>query len=141
MADWDDVRRLATGLPGVTEITQGRSGAANQKWVIKDKLVAWERPLRKADLAALGEAAPQAPILAAWVPDRGAKESLVADSSGAYFTTPHFDGWDIVLVVLDRIPLDELEELIIESWLRQAPRKLASQYLKDLGQTTEPAED
>lgn len=133
MADWDDVRRLAAELSDVTEVTPGRSRGRHLKWVIKDKLIAWERPLRKSDLEALGDDAPQPPILAAWVPDRVDKEALVSDPSGVYFTTPHFDGWDIVLVALERIPLEELEELLIDSWLRQAPKRLVKQYLEQLG--------
>jgi hypothetical protein len=135
MADWDDVRRVTEGLPEVTELTPGRSGGRHLKWVIKDKLVAWERPLRRADLEALGADAPQPPILAAWVPDLVDKEALISDSSGVYFTTPHFDGWDIVLVALERIPIEELEELIIDSWLRQAPKRLAKEYLESRGLT------
>ncbi|MCI0426218.1 MAG: MmcQ/YjbR family DNA-binding protein [Actinobacteria bacterium] len=134
MADWDDVRRIVEALPEVREM--GGSGGRHLKWVIKDKLVVWERPLRRADLAALGDRAPTGNILAAWVPDRVDKEALVSDPSDIYFTTPHFDGWDIVLVVLDRIPVDELEELIVDSWLRQAPKRVAKTYLESHGLET-----
>ena len=133
MADWDDVRRIAAGLPQVKEIGPGEGGARHVKWVIKDKLVVWERPLRKADLAFLGDAAPTGTIMAAWVPDRVDKEALLSDSSNVYLSTPHFDGWDIVLVKLEEIPLDELEELLVDSWLRQAPKRLAKEYLENLG--------
>jgi hypothetical protein len=133
VADWDDVRRIAANLPQVREIGPGEAGGRHVKWVIRDKLVVWERPLRKADLVFLGDAAPHHPILAAWVPDRVDKEALVGDPSGVYFTTPHFDGWDIVMVALEHIPLDELEELIIDSWLRQAPKRVAKEYLETLG--------
>ena len=89
----------------------------------------WERPLRRADLEALGDDAPDGPILGARVEHLGAKEALLADDSGVYFTTPHFDGYPAVLVRLDRIGLEELEELIVEAWLSRAPKRLAQTYL------------
>jgi hypothetical protein len=59
----------------------------------------------------------------------GAKEALLADDPAVYFTTPHFDGYPAVLVRLDRIPVDELEELIVEAWLARAPKRLAKEYI------------
>jgi hypothetical protein len=117
VATWDDVRRVATSLPETTE----RGGATTQ-WRVNDKLFVWERPLRPADLAALGDAAPTGEILGARVPDLGAKQALV-DAGGAYFTTPHFDGYPAVLVRLDDIDPAELEELIVEAWLCRAPKR------------------
>ena len=60
---------------------------------------------------------PAGPILGARVEHLSAKEALLADDPDVYFTTPHFDGYAAVLVRLDRIALDELEELIVEAWL------------------------
>jgi hypothetical protein len=54
---------------------------------------------------------------------------LVADPSGVYFTTPHFDGYPAILVVLDRIAVADLEEVTTEAWLARAPAKLARAYL------------
>jgi hypothetical protein len=126
MATWDDVRRLALALPQTVE-ESSREGLFG--WGVKGKTFAWERPLRRADLQALGDAAPQGPILAARVPDLGAKEALLADDDDAYFTTPHFDGYPAILVRLDRMPLPDLEELLVEAWLTRAPKRLATEYL------------
>jgi hypothetical protein len=57
-----------------------------------------------------------------------AKEALLADPSGVYLTTSHFDGHAIVLVALDDVPPDELRELVIEAWLCRAPPALARAY-------------
>ena len=81
-------------------------------------------------LRALGDAAPDGPILGARVEHVGAKDALIADDPSVYFTTPHFDGYAAVLVRLDEIALDELEELIMEAWLCQAPKRLAREYLE-----------
>ena len=126
MATWDDVRRLALALPQTVE-GSGREGMLS--WSVKDKTFAWERPLRRGDLEALGDAAPKGPVLAARVPDLGAKEALVADDGGVYFITPHFNGYPAILVRLDRIAVPELEELLVEAWLARAPRRLAAEYL------------
>lgn len=125
MVSWDDVRRIALALPETTERPSHDGVAA---WRVKDKLFAWERPLRKPDYEALGDAAPDGPILGARVPDIGAKEELLAAAPQLYFTTPHFDGYPAVLVRLDEIAADELEELIIEAWLTRAPKRLAAAY-------------
>jgi hypothetical protein len=97
---------------------------------VKGKGFVWDRPLRPADLAALGDAAPDGPVLGAVVPDLGAKEALLAADPGVYFTTPHFDGYAAVLVRLDRIDVDELHELVVEAWLARAPKRLAKAFLE-----------
>jgi hypothetical protein len=124
VADWDDVRRIALGLPQTSE----RTSHGNAAWRVRDKLFVWERPLRKADLRALGDTAPAGAILGARVEHVGAKEALLADASGLYFTTPHFDGYPAILVRLEEIGLDDLEEVIVEAWLVQAPKRLAREY-------------
>ena len=121
MANWEDVRRLALALP---ETSEGTSWG-NASWRVRDKLFVWERPLRQADLRALGDAAPDGPILGARVEHVGAKEALLADDPGVYFTTPHFDGYPAILVRLDEIAVDELEELIVDAWRCQAPTRRA----------------
>ncbi|MGH2393581.1 MAG: MmcQ/YjbR family DNA-binding protein, partial [Candidatus Limnocylindria bacterium] len=116
--------RLALGLPETME----RAGQHRQ-WRVKDKSVAWERPLRPADIKALGDAAPDGPILAVHVADLGIKEALLAADAEIYFTTPHFEGYRAILVRLDEIPVPELEELIIEAWLDRAPKRTVTAYL------------
>jgi hypothetical protein len=126
VATWDDVRRIALALPETSEAVS-RDLAT---WRVRDKGFVWERPLRPADLRALGDAAPEGPILGARVEHLGAKEALIADDPGVFFTTPHFDGFPAVLARLDRIALDDLEELIVEAWLARAPTRLAQEYIE-----------
>jgi hypothetical protein len=124
MAGWDDVRRIALALPETSE----RPSHGNISWRVRDKPFVWERPLRQADLRALGDAAPAGAVLGARVEHVGAKEALLADDPGVYFTTPHFDGYPAILVRLDEIAVDELAEVIVEAWLVQAPKRLAREY-------------
>lgn len=126
MATWEDVRRIALALP---ETAEGTSRDGQLGWSVKEKSFAWERPLRKSDLAALGDAAPDGPILAARVPDLGAKDALLAEPEAGYFTTPHFNGYPAILVRLTDISPEDLAELLVEAWLSRAPKRLAKEYL------------
>jgi hypothetical protein len=128
MATWDDVRRIALSLPETGE----RTSRELAQWVVKGKGFVWERPLRRADYEALGNAAPEGPILGAHVEHLLAKEALLADDPDVFFTTPHFDGYAMVLVRLDRIGLDDLREVIVEAWLTRAPKRLAQAYVDAL---------
>jgi hypothetical protein len=123
MATWKDVDRIALALPEVVAGTRSQ-----RDWRIRDKAIAWERPLRKGDLEALGDAAPTGDILAARVPDEGAKQALLADDPAIYFTTPHFDGYPAILVRLRQIRVAELRELLTEAWLCRAPKRLVKEF-------------
>ena len=129
MATWDDVRRIALDLPETSE----RLNEGVLQWRVKEKPLTWERPLRRADYEALGDEAPEGPIVAVWVDDEGVKEALLSDDPDVFFTTPHFDGYAIVLIRLEEIPVPELEELIIEAWLDRAPKRVVNEYLKAIG--------
>src|SRR5215203_2711800 len=124
MASWDDVARVCLALPETTEATSYGS----RSWRVRDKTFVWERPLRKKDLAELGDAAPTGPVLGAYVPDEGAKNALITEEPGVYFTTSHFDGYPAVLCRLDELDAESLSELAGEAWACRAPKRLAAQY-------------
>jgi hypothetical protein len=126
MATWEDVSRIALSLPEAREQPLRDLRA----WRVRDKLFVWERPLRRSDLRALGDRAPDGPILGARVEHLVAKEALIADDPEVFFTIPHFDGYAAVLVRLERISVEELEELIVEAWLARAPKRLAREYIE-----------
>ena len=126
MATWEDVARISLSLPETGEDTSyGRPS-----WRVRKATFAWERPLRRKDFEALGDAAPTGPVLGARVPDEGVKHALIADDPGVFFTTPHFDGYPAVLVRLDEIGEADLTELLVEAWLARAPKRLARAYLE-----------
>jgi hypothetical protein len=124
VATWEDVRRVATGLPGVTE-RDGRT----LSWRVADRGLVWERPLRAGDLAALRLAAQDEPVVGVRTADESEKLALVAEDPQVFFTTPHFDGYPAVLIWLDRIAAARLAEVITEAWLARAPKRLAREYL------------
>jgi hypothetical protein len=127
MATWDEVRRIALSLPDTDE----RTAHGVRQWRVREKLFVWERPLRPKEVEALGERAPEGPIVAARVEHLGAKEALLADDPAVYFTTPHFDGYPAILARLDRLKRTDLEELVTEAWLVRAPKRLAREFSRD----------
>jgi hypothetical protein len=129
VATWADVRRIALALPETIEC--GSDGSL--QWQVNKKGskkgFVWERPLWRGDLEALGDAAPDGPILAVAVPDIGVVDALLADNPSVYFITPHFSGYPAVLVRLERISFDELEELVVEAWLARATKRMVKAFL------------
>ena len=132
MASWEDVAAVALALPEVAE----EPSYGERAWKVRKKTFAWERPLRAKEVEHLGGfepegAAPSGEILAVRVADEEAKQALVSSEPDIYFTTSHFDGYPAVLLRLERIDRAELEELLIEAWLVQAPKRVAAAYLEE----------
>jgi hypothetical protein len=66
--------------------------------------------------------------LVVFVADLGEKEGLLSSEPEKFFTTPHYDGHPSVLVNLPAVDVDELQELITESWRLRAPKRLLKQF-------------
>ena len=126
MATLNTVAQIIRALPETAETS---SATGLRWWVVKKKTIAWERPLRKSDLAALGDRAPKGTILGVWLPDLMMKASLLSASPDVFFTTPHFEGHPSVLVPLAKIDAAALRALLVEAWLGRAPKRVASDYL------------
>ena len=95
-------------LPGTSEEV-GSSGTS--AWIVNKKFFAWERPLRRADIAALGDRAPAGPILGVRTPDLEMKDVFLASDPKVFFTTPHFEGYPAVLIRLGKISTNQLRTL------------------------------
>jgi hypothetical protein len=111
MATDDDVRRIALSLPETEE--KRWYGAPGFK--VRDKGFLRIRSNDEGGLVV-------------FVGDLGEKEMLLASDPGKFFTTPHYDGYASVLVNLPAIEVDELAELITESWRLRAPAKVLAAY-------------
>lgn len=129
MASLEDVRRIAIGLPEVTE----KLSWGSPFWQVNGKGFVWERPLRKKDLVELGEAAPTGPIAGVRVIDEADKQALIAGNPDVFFTISHFDGYPAVLIRLDAVEIAELTEVIEDAWLDRAPKRLAEDFLAGRG--------
>ena len=127
VATWDDVRRLVAALPDTDEHA---SYGGHPSWRVHGKAFVWDRSLRSADRRAVAEAAPEEtePLLGIRVADEGVKAALIADAPDVFLTTPHFDGYPVVLARLERIPADELAELDEDAWRLQAPKRLLAEF-------------
>jgi hypothetical protein len=111
MATEADVRQIALSLPGTTE---------EQWYQTPGYKVAGKGFLRLRTEAEGG--------LVVFVSDLGEKEALLTGNPDAFFTTPHYDGYPVVVVNLGEIDHDELRELITDSWLIKATSKLRRQF-------------
>jgi hypothetical protein len=110
MVTEDDVRRVALSLPGTTE----KPSYGTPGFRVKDKLFARIRE--------------EGDVLVVWVEDEGEKEALLASAPGTFFTTPHYDGYPMVLVRFDAVDLAELTELLTDAWRIRAPRRLREEF-------------
>jgi hypothetical protein len=109
MVTEDDVRRVALSLPATTE----KASYGTPGFRVKDRLFARIRE--------------EGDVLVVWVADEGEKHGLVSSEPEKFFTTPHYDGHPIVLVRFGGVDIDELKELLTESWRLRAPKKVLTQ--------------
>jgi hypothetical protein len=79
---------------------------------------------------------PYEDLLVIVVPDAHSKAALVEDPSVPFFTIPHFDGNNAVLVQesrLGEIERNYLEEILIEAWAARAPKRLVKEFFAERG--------
>lgn len=126
MATWDDVGAIARELP---ESREGL-GWGRPAFLVRDKWFVLQREPRPDAVDEAGHRIEGLIVL--YVEDVEAKDTLAADDSGYFMTTPHFANSRMILVHLADIPVDELREVMIESWLVRAPARLAKTYLGSL---------
>ena len=114
---WEFIESLAQAYPQCKTVEGQRL-----EWCVKGKAVAWERPLSKRDLAALGAAAPSGRVLAVHVADLGVKQAWIESVPGVCFTSQHFANYPAVLVDLELADEAVVRELFLETaeWLNES---------------------
>jgi hypothetical protein len=96
MASENDVRELALALPNTIE----KPSYGTPGFRIRDKLFARIR---------------EEGVLAIWCESLEEKDFLIEGDPRKFFTTPHYDGYAMVLVRLSAVGREELAELLAES--------------------------
>ncbi len=105
-----DVRRLALALPATTE----KPSYATPGFRVKDKLFARIRE--------------EGDVLVVFVADEAEKSALIRAEPRKFFTLPHYDGSPTVLVRFAAVGVDELAELLTDSWRIRAPKRLRAEF-------------
>jgi hypothetical protein len=123
MADQNDVRRIALGLPETSEAADRFAFSVRSKGKDKGFVWAWNERVEPKK-----PRVPRADVVAIRVVDQDEKEALLASGRDAFFTEPHYAGFPAILVRLPLIDVDELEELIVDGWRCQAPRALVAAF-------------
>jgi hypothetical protein len=119
MADADDVRRLALGLPGVVEIDSD-----GFDFRVADKGFVWSYPERRPGRPRVI----RTDIAVLYVGDEAEKQALLLGEPGIFFTTPGYDGWPLVMLRLAEVDAGRLEELVTDAWRMRAPAALAAEF-------------
>ncbi len=114
MATDEDVRRIALSLPKTFEKPSYGTPGFRVRDKNTDKLFARLRD--------------EPGVLVMWCEDEGEKQAMIDSRPAVFFTTPHYDGYPMVLVRLDAVDVAELSELLTESWRLRAPTKLLQAF-------------
>jgi len=128
VADADDVRRLALGLPHVAEIR-----SVGFDFRVGDKGFVWSYPERRPGKPRLI----RTDIAVLFVGDEAEKQALLLGEPVVFFTTPGYDGWPLVMVRLAQVDLERLAELVTDAWRMRAPGELVG----DLDQAEDVASE
>lgn len=60
------------------------------------------------------------------------RDAMLAESGGPWFITPHYEDYGYVLVRLADADPAQVRELIVEAWLREAPKRLVAEHEEEL---------
>ena len=137
MADLDE---LALAMPRVTKEV---SDDGRPSYLVHGKMFCFHRS-RRPDAVDEKTGERLDDVLMFRVADLGVKELLLADARGAFFTTPHFDGYPAVLLrIPDLAQLDreELHDLVAEAWLTRAQKRVAKAWLAENAPADEDLSD
>jgi hypothetical protein len=118
MADADDVRALALGLPHVVEVTSD-----GFDFRVANKGFVWSYPERRPGKPRLI----RTDIAVLFVGDEAEKQALLLGEPEVFFTTPGYDGWPLVMLRLAEVDVERLRELVTDAWLMRAPTALVGQ--------------
>ena len=129
MTTWAALERWALTLPETTS-TPSYGGAPALR--VNKKLFARLRGEMAEHVDGL-TGAPYGEVLMVGVGDLGEKEALLSSDAEVFFTIPHYDGYPAVLVRLARADDAEVRELLVDAWMRSAPKRALTAYVDTVG--------
>ncbi len=128
-ANLSDIGEIALGLP---EVEAGTAWGDRPAYKVRGKtFLLFREPRQDAIDPETGER--MADVIMVTVPDQADKDALVG-SDGPWFTTPHFNGYNAVLLRqrdLSGVSRAELAEVITDAWAARAPRRLVKEFFAD----------
>lgn len=124
MATLDDLRGIATGLPGSEE----RATTGGAAWFVRGKLYAWECHPWPSVPADVREVIASEPVVGVKVADRLDALALVEMAPGIFLRTTTPWGEPKVAFRMAGIDAEHLAELVIEAWRVQAPKYLRREF-------------
>jgi hypothetical protein len=107
MAEADDVRRIALGLPHVEEIDSD-----GFDFRVAGKGFVWSYPERRPGRPRVI----RTDVAVVYVGDEAEKQALLKGEPELFFTTDGYDGWPLVMLRLDGVDVARLEELVTDAW-------------------------
>jgi hypothetical protein len=134
LTSYEDLERFALTLP---ETTTGPSYGGAPALRVNKKMFARLRG-EMADQVDDLTGEPYGDVLMVRVSDLGEKEAVLASDERAYFTVSHYDGYPAVLVRLAFADEQELRELLVEAWLRTAPKRAVKAFEETAGPLDRP---
>ena len=127
MADLDE---LAMAMP---QTTKEVSDDGRPSYLVHGKMYCFHRG-RRPDAVDPETGERMSDVLMFRVADEGVKELFLSDGRGVFFTTPHFNGYPAILMRipgLAKLDRQELADLVAESWLTRAQKRVAKAWLAE----------
>jgi hypothetical protein len=127
MADLD---QLAMAMP---QTTKEVSDDGRPSYLVHGKMYCFHRG-RRPDAIDPETGERMSDVLMFRVADEGVKELFLSDGRGVFFTTPHFNGYPAILMRipgLAKLDREELADLVAESWLTRAQKRVAKAWLAE----------
>jgi hypothetical protein len=132
MSTMRDLDNLALSLP---QVEKELSDDGRPTYNVNGKTFVFHRGRRADAVDENGERLKD--VLMFRVDGQEAKELVLADPRGLWFTTPHFNGYPAVLIRipdLKQIDKDELRDAVVDAWLTRAPKRVAKAWLAENGE-------
>ena len=131
MSTMKDLDELALAMPETTkDVEDGRP-----TYAVHGKFFCFHRrPRPDAVDSETGERLSD--VLVFRVADAGEKEVILRDARGVFFTTPHWNGYNAVLVRIQdlaKVDRQELGDLVAGAWLTRVQKRIAKAWLAEQG--------